>query len=271
MSTQRTFRSKLATLGGASLLALLVTLTAVPVQALDARDLCTALGTCVPPQHEGKASCWWEHTGANVPVGTPGVPPGTSYVTQVITLHCPNHIELGALQYGWKRCTDPLTGGPCQTLGEDLHVDDLGRTEDDRGCGWSRTWSVYAPNFNLYEAWFRVHTLKDADCDKKPDDWNHDRALDCPASECLGLHDAPESFIWRQMNDGSVVNYGDGALDGDPCYYHNSFYSGRSLVEKRPAAGGLKDPRAPGYAPAPDREVNECDWQNWEYQWRQYN
>lgn len=258
----------------AGLVAALVTLAAVPAQALDVRDVCTLLGICEPPQQEGKVGCRWTHTGANVPIGTPGVPPGTSYVTQIITIHCPHHIELGGLQYGWKDCVDPLTGGPCTTLGENLHVDDLGRTDDDTGCGWSRSWSVYAPNFNLYRAWFRVHTLKDADCDKKPDDWNHDRFNErCGReySECPGLFDAPEADVWRQNNDGSVVNYGDGALEENPCYYHNTFYAGRDVFEKPSAAGGIRDPRQPGYAPAPDREVNECDWQNWEYQWRQYN
>lgn len=266
MATQRRFR--LASVAGATLVATLLTFSAAPAQALDLGILCDILGCDVP--HEGKAECYWTQTGANVPVGTPGVPPGTSYVTQLITLHCPNHIELGKLQYGWKSCVTAATGADCSQNSPGLSVTDLGRKDEGPCSSWSRTWQVFAPNFNVYDAWFRVHTLKDVDCDKKPDDWN--QRIDCPpGADCPPFHDDPEPKIWRQHNDGSVTNYGDGALDGNPCDYDNTFYTGPAAEDKPRSAGGTRDPRFFGYFPKPDGQVNECDWQTWEYQWRQYN
>ena len=216
---------------------------------------------------KAKESCTWEMTGVTDPTGT-----GTG--SQVLKLSCPNHIELGEPQYGYKECRHPL-GLPCDAPAGDIVVTDLGRSDEPKfadpatgvvSCGWSRSWVVSSPSVNTYVFWFRVHTLKDADCDKKPDDWN--REMD----EFVQFTDKPEPNVWRQTNTlpPSVINYGDGALDGNPCAYHNSFYAGR-IREKPQVAGGQKDPRAPGYFPASDGEVNECDWQTYEWQWRQFN
>ena len=216
---------------------------------------------------KGKESCTWEMTGVTDPSGT-----GTG--SQVITLSCPHHIELGEPQYGYKDCRNAL-GLPCAAPAGDIVVTDLGRQDEPKvadpatgvvNCGWTRSWLVSSPSVNTYVFWFRVHTLKDADCDKKPDDWNTE------VSEDVRFSDKPEPTVWRQTNTlpPSVVNHGDGALDGNPCAYHNTFYGGR-IREKPQAAGGQKDPRAPGYAPIADGEVNECDWQTYEWQWRQFN
>lgn len=262
-------RVRIPSIAGATLVAALLTFSAAPAQALDLGALCDVLRTCEAPR-EGKAECWWTHTGANVPIGTPGVPPGASYATQLITLHCPNHVEMGKLQYGWKSCVTPATGADCSRA-TGLSVTDLGRTDNSPCSDWSRTWLVYAPNINLYDAWFRVHTLKDVDCDKKPDDWNHDFGCGEPTTAECRFQDKPEPKVWRQNNDGSVTPYGDGALDENPCYYDNTFYTGPASEDKPRSAGGTRDPRFFDYFPQPDGEINECDWQTWEYQWLQFN
>lgn len=253
------------------LLAALMAFALVPVSTSRAQT-CEDGTVCEKP----KDACFWEINGVTWPLPAL-LPAGAGAGTQVITLRCPNHIELAEPQYGYKDCRFPVNDLKCISPAGDVTVQDLGRVDDvGSDCGWSRTWAITSPSANLYTFWFRVHTLKDADCDKKPDDWNQDvRSPLCPGltwSECPGFSDHAEPNIWRQTNDipPKVVNYGDGTLDGNPCHWHNSYYSGR-LQTKPPAGGGTFDPRAPGYFPAPDGEVNECDWQNYEIQWRQWN
>lgn len=233
----------------------------------------TANGQGEPGTQKSKEVCTWTQNGVASPANVGALPQGTGVGSQILTLTCPNHIELGEPQYGYKECRSPLPTG-CVAPAGDISVRDLGRKDDAKlldpttghavSCGWSRSWEVTSPSVNTYVFWFRVHTLKDADCDKKPDDWN--------VEEFEPLQDKPEPNIWRQSNTIPPVtyNYGDGSLDGNPCRWHNTFYGGR-IFNKPEAGGGQVDPRGPFYAPSPDGEVNECDWQTYEWQWRQFN